>query len=69
MKKRRATLKTGSTRRPASSSIDSGTTWLQTDRRRAMEPRLAPPKRAERRHARPGAGIKRSRAVMARRAR
>ena len=29
---------------------------------RRAEPRLAPPKHAERRHARPGAGIKRSRA-------
>ena len=31
---------------------------------RRVESRLAPPKHAERRHARPGAGIKRSRANM-----
>jgi hypothetical protein len=29
-----------------------------------MEPRLAPPRYAERQHAKPGAGIKRSRASM-----
>jgi hypothetical protein len=32
---------------------------------RRMEPRMAPPKYAERHHAKPGAGIKRSRASMA----
>jgi hypothetical protein len=42
---------------------------LETDRRRRMEPRLAPPRYAERRHARPGAGIKRSRANMTPRSR
>jgi hypothetical protein len=31
---------------------------------RRVESRMAPPKRAERQHARPGAGIKRSRAAM-----
>ncbi len=31
---------------------------------RRIESRLAPSKRAERQHARPGAGIKRSRAAM-----
>jgi len=31
---------------------------------RRVESRVAPPKRAERQHARPGAGIKRSRAAM-----
>jgi hypothetical protein len=29
-----------------------------------VEPRMAPPRYAERRHAKPGAGIKRSRANM-----
>jgi hypothetical protein len=33
------------------------------------EPRVAPPRRAERQHARPGAGIKRSRGVMQKRSR
>jgi len=36
---------------------------------RRIENRMAPPKYAERRHAKPGAGIKRSRASMARRPR
>jgi len=38
------------------------TTLMQSMTPRRVESRLAPPKRAERRHARPGAGIKRSRA-------
>ena len=38
------------------------TTLLQSTKPRRVESRLAPPKQAERRHARPGAGIKRSRA-------
>jgi hypothetical protein len=33
------------------------------------EPRVAPPRRAERQHAKPGAGIKRARAAMLKRAR
>jgi hypothetical protein len=37
---------------------------LQSDARRRMEPRLAPPRYTERQHAKPGAGIKRSRANM-----
>jgi hypothetical protein len=37
---------------------------LQSDASRRIESRLAPPKYAERRHARPGAGIKRSRANL-----
>lgn len=45
-------------------AVRRDTTLLQSDVRRAMEPRLAPPKYAERHHARPGAGIKRSRANM-----
>ena len=36
---------------------------------RKPEFRLAPPKYAERRHARPGAGIKRARGVMTKKAR
>jgi len=39
------------------------TTILQSAPRR-VESRMAPPKRAERQHARPGAGIKRARAAM-----
>lgn len=39
-------------------------TILQSDQPRRMDLHLAPPKRAERRHARPGSGIKRARAVM-----
>jgi hypothetical protein len=37
----------------------------QSDEPRRIDSRLAPPKRAERQHARPGAGIKRARAAMA----
>jgi hypothetical protein len=35
-------------------------TIQQSGKPRRVEPRMAPPKRAERQHARPGAGIKRS---------
>jgi hypothetical protein len=41
----------------------------QSDNLGRAEPRLAPPKYAERQHARPGAGIKRSRAAMQKKSR
>ncbi len=47
-------------------SVRHDTTLLQSERPRRIEIHLAPPKYTERRHARPGAGIKRSRAVMSR---
>ena len=40
-------------------------TLVQSDQPRRVETRMAPPRYAERRHAKPGAGIKRSRANMA----
>jgi hypothetical protein len=49
----------------AKAAVRRGTMLLQSQVPRRMEPRLAPPRYAERRHARPGAGIKRSRASMA----
>jgi hypothetical protein len=52
--------------RSAKVAVRRGTTLLEsTKTARHMETRLAPPRYAERRHARPGAGIKRSRANMA----
>jgi hypothetical protein len=45
--------------------VRHGSTLLQTDRPRRIEIHLAPPKYTERRRARPGAGIKRARGVMA----
>jgi hypothetical protein len=50
--------------RSATAAVRRDTMLLQSDVRRPMEPRLAPPKFTERHHARPGAGIKRSRANM-----
>jgi hypothetical protein len=44
--------------------VRRGTMILESDRPRRTEIHLAPPKEAERRHARPGSGIKRARAVM-----
>jgi hypothetical protein len=41
-----------------------GAQTQQSDEPRRVESRMAPPKRAERQHARPGAGIKRARAAM-----
>jgi hypothetical protein len=48
----------------AKTAVRRGTMLLQSDQPRRVESRTAPPRYAERRHARPGAGIKRSRANM-----
>ncbi len=44
--------------------VSRGTTRMQSEQVRPIEIHLAPPRRAERQHARPGAGIKRARAAM-----
>jgi hypothetical protein len=51
--------------RSAQAAVRRDTTLIQSTRRRRVESRMAPPKYTERRHAKPGAGIKRSRASMA----
>lgn len=48
--------------RSATAAVRRDTTLVQSDQPRRIETRMAPPRYAERRHARPGAGIKRSRA-------
>jgi len=53
-----------STKSRAKVAVRRGTMLLQSDRRRKLEPHVAPPRYTERQHARPGAGIKRSRANM-----
>ena len=51
-------------------ALRRGTMLMQSQiSQRRVEPRLAPPKYAERQHARPGAGIKRSRAAMSKKSR
>jgi len=50
--------------RSATAAVRRGTTLVQSDVPRRVATRMAPPKYAERQHARPGAGIKRSRANM-----
>jgi hypothetical protein len=70
MKGSSRSIKTGSPQakrrqRSAKVAVRRGTMLLQSDMPRRSEPRMAPPRYAERRHARPGAGIKRSRANMA----
>lgn len=45
-------------------AVRRGTTMLESDTRRRVEYRLAPPKYTERRRGRPGSGRKRSRANM-----
>jgi len=55
--------------RSAKALVRRGATLIQSDRPRRVETRMAPPKYAERRHAKPGAGVKRSRANMAPRSR
>jgi hypothetical protein len=51
-------------KKKATVAVRRGTMILQSEARRRGDLRLAPPKQAERRHARPGAGIKRARGVM-----
>jgi hypothetical protein len=46
-----------------------GGTMMQSDQPRRIEIHMAPPRQAERQHARPGAGIKRSRAAMLKKSR
>ena len=55
--------------RSAKAAFRKGSTLIESEVPRRVETRMAPPKYAERRHAKPGAGIKRSRASMARRPR
>ena len=56
--------------RSAKTAVRRSTMLLETDRRpRRMETRMAPPRYTERQHAKPGAGIKRSRAAMAKKPR
>ncbi len=55
--------------RSATVAVRRDTTLVQSEVPRRVETRMAPPKYAERQHARPGAGIKRSRANMSPRAR
>ena len=45
-------------------ALRHGATVFESDQPRRVEVRMAPPKYAERRHARPGSGIKRARGVM-----
>jgi hypothetical protein len=55
--------------RSATAVVRRDTTLMQSDRPRRVESRMAPPRYAERRHANPGSGIKRSRASMSRKPR
>jgi len=55
--------------RSAKAAIRRGSTLDQPQVPRRIESRMAPPKYAERRHAKPGAGVKRSKASMAPRSR
>jgi hypothetical protein len=44
-------------------AVSHGTMLMQSEQARRIEIHMAPPKHAERQHARPGAGIKRARAA------
>ena len=55
--------------RSAKAAIRRGSTLIESKVPRRIENRMAPPKYTERRRAKPGAGIKRSRANMAPRSR
>lgn len=45
-------------------TIRHGSMQLQSEQPRRIEIHVAPPRKTERQHARPGAGIKRARAAM-----
>jgi hypothetical protein len=45
-------------------ALRRGATAFESDQPRRFEVRMAPPKHAERHHARPGSGIKKARGVM-----
>jgi hypothetical protein len=51
--------------RSAKVAVRRDTMLIQSDQPRRVETRMAPPRYTERRRAKPGAGIKRSRAAMA----
>ena len=55
--------------RSAKVAVKRDSMLLQSDVPRRVESRLAPSRKAERQRARPGAGIKRARGVMAKRSR
>jgi hypothetical protein len=55
--------------RSAKAAVRRDSTLIQSEIPRRVETRMAPPKYTERRRAKPGAGIKRSRASMAARSR
>ena len=55
--------------RSAQAAVRRDTMLIQSDVPRRVESRLAPPRYTERRRAKPGAGIKRSRASMSARPR
>jgi hypothetical protein len=55
--------------RSASAAVRRDTTLIQSEVPRRVETRMAPPRYTERRRAKPGAGIKRSRASMSARPR
>ena len=55
--------------RSATAAVRRDTTLVQWEVPRRVETRMAPPRYAERQHARPGAGIKRARGTMSSRSR
>jgi primosomal replication protein N len=50
-------------------ALRHGATAYESDQPRRIEVRMAPPRRAERQHARPGSGIKKARGVMSQKTR
>jgi hypothetical protein len=50
-------------------ALRRGASAYESDQPRRIDVRMAPPRYAERRHARPGSGIKKARAVMSQKTR
>ena len=64
MASKRSKKKTG-----GKTGLRHGSEMMQSDLPRRIEIHMAPPRKAERQHAKPGAGIKRSRAAMLKKSR
>ena len=67
--KKRSSMPEGKRQRTATAAVRRKTMLVQSGEPRRVESRIAPSRKAERRHARPGAGIKRARGVMTKRSR
>ena len=62
--KKKPAMRPSKRQRSAKVAVKRDSMLLQSDTPRRVQSRMAPSRKAERQHARPGAGIKRARGVM-----